>query len=52
MEYFFDVQIGDIVDMIKDHIKRIEERCAIPKVGHIPCLIPVSADSGHRMFSW
>jgi hypothetical protein len=52
MEYFFDVQIGDIVNMIKYHIKRIEERCAIPKVGYIPYLIPVSADSCHRMFSW
>jgi len=32
MEYFFDVCIGEVVEMIKYHIDRIEERGSSPKV--------------------
>jgi hypothetical protein len=51
MEYFFDIQIGEVVDMITHHIHRIEERGALPKVWQVPSLIPAFADSSHRIFS-
>jgi hypothetical protein len=39
MEYFFDCCIGEVVDMIRDHMHRIEERGALPKVSYAVSLV-------------